>query len=358
MLGYNLVFLTSLIWIFSSKKNLSFSIKLFLNSLLIILLSIFIGLRHEVGGDWNNYKLSYSYLSNQNLLEFLNAKENINEVGFKFLIFLSSKISLDYYLHITNFICAIIFVTSFIYFINKFPYKSILFFFSIPYLIIVVSMGYTRQSVAIGFLFLSLLYLNKNQNYKSFLLILLGSLFHKTLIFALLILIIKNIKLIKLKTYIFPIIILFVIIFFYFSMLQQLVINFLSEDKIETFGARLRLFINFMFSILYLLIRNNWDNNFFDRKIIDICAMLMFAFFITSFIWEGPIVSAFDRLSIYLYPVNIIIISNFFCRISSNNTKIFFCLLLIILSYLFFIIWANYGDYSHFWFPYKNIIIK
>jgi hypothetical protein len=219
-------------------------------------------------------------------------------------------------------------------------------------------MGYTRQSVAIGFLFLSLLYLNKNQNYKSFVLILLGTLFHKTLIFVLLILIIKNIKLIKLKTYIFPIIILFIIMSFYFSMLQQLVINFLNEDNIETFGARLRLFINFMFSILYLFIRNNWNNKFFDKKIVDICSILMFTFFIASFIWEGPIVSAFDRLSIYLYPVNIIIISNFFYRINSNNLKIFFCLCIIIFSYLFFIIWAIYGDYSHFWFPYKNIIVQ
>ena len=165
MLGYNLLFLTSLIWVLSSK-NFSFNIKIFLYSLLIILLSIFIGLRHEVGGDWNNYKLSYSYIIDQNLFDFLNSKRNINEIGFKFLIFISSKISLDYCFHIANLICAVIFVTSFIFFISNFPYRSILFFFSIPYLIIIVSMGYTRQSAAIGFLFLSLLYLNKNQNYR------------------------------------------------------------------------------------------------------------------------------------------------------------------------------------------------
>ena len=55
-------------------------------------------------------------------------------------------------------------------------------FIAIPYIINVVAMGYTRQSVAYAFLIFSIYALIKNKNFLFIILIITGSLFHKSLI--------------------------------------------------------------------------------------------------------------------------------------------------------------------------------
>ena len=356
MLPYHLIFLLSFISIFNQIK-FSKNIKSFFYLIIIFLLSIFVGLRHEVGGDWINYQLSYSYITKQNFYEFITSPLNYNEFGYKLIILLSNTLSNKYFFHISNYISALIFVFFFINFLKHFTYKSLIFFFSIPYLIIVVSMGYTRQSIAVGFLLLGLLYINKDKDIKFIFIILLGSMFHKTILFGLSFLIIKHLNFKKYNIYLILLLIFFILVPLYTSTFIELASNFLSEKKIQTSGAKIRLFINLLIAIVYFYIRKDWNNNFYNKRIMDYSMFLMVIFFFITFFLEGPIISGLDRISVYLFPFNLIVISNFMTRVKSNNQKLFFSFIIILFSYLFFLIWAYYGSYSHFWFPYQNLLL-
>tara|TARA_Y100000768_G_C23921031_1_gene654951 strand:- start:219 stop:1292 length:1074 start_codon:yes stop_codon:yes gene_type:complete len=355
MLAYNLFFLLSFISIFNQIK-FSKNIESFFYLIIFFSLSIFIGLRHEVGGDWINYQLSYAYITKQNFKEFISSSVNYNEFGYKLIIFICNQLSNKYMFYISNYISAFIFLFFYINFIKNFNYKSLLFFFSIPYLIIVVSMGYTRQSIAIGFLLFGLLNLKKNQDIKFIFIILLGSMFHKTILFGLTFLVIKHLNFKKDKIYLILLLIFFILIPLYINNFIELASNFLSQKKIETTGATIRLFINFLIAIIYFYIRKGWDNSFYNKKLMDYSMSLMIIFFFFSFFLAGPIISAFDRISVYLFPFNLIVISNLITRINSNNGKVFCGFIVILFSYLFFLIWANYGGYSHHWFPYQNLL--
>jgi len=142
-----------------------------------VLLIIVIGLRHEVGGDWDRYLFVYDYLEkNKSFFEVT----KFNDIGYEFIHWLSYKYFNGIYA--ANFISATIFVTSLIYFCRSTPTVWLSLCISIPVLVIVVSMGYTRQALALSFFMLALISLSKDKLFNFYLLIIIGILFHKTLL--------------------------------------------------------------------------------------------------------------------------------------------------------------------------------
>ena len=70
----------------------------------VIFLSIFIGLRHQVGGDWSSYEVYFDLLSYKDLDEIFDVRHDMGYAGLNWFV---SKIGYDIYL--VNFICALIF---------------------------------------------------------------------------------------------------------------------------------------------------------------------------------------------------------------------------------------------------------
>ena len=139
--------------IFSSKEI--FAPK-FLNNSLIILLSlvliIFVGLRFRVGGDWEPYVLIYQE-SNLYSLKSLILKEQD-----------ALFYTINHFVRITGFENGTVFINliaaTFIFFsfyrFIKFNNLNLISFVIFYPFIIIVLMGFLRQSIALGFLFLIL----------------------------------------------------------------------------------------------------------------------------------------------------------------------------------------------------------
>ncbi len=146
-----------------------------------IVLVLIIGFRHEIGGDWDRYLFVYNYLDNGDFLD----KSKARDVGYEFIYWFFIRFNNGIYL--VNLIIAIFFVTGLLRFCRTMPLPWIALFISIPFLVVIVSMGYTRQAAALGFLMWGLVDLTKGRNKTFYASIIIGSLFHYTVIFMLII---------------------------------------------------------------------------------------------------------------------------------------------------------------------------
>lgn len=124
--------------------------KFFSYFLIFSFLLIFIGLRFEVGGDW------FSYLSYIEDLRLKPSKFFDFRSDWAFTLLLYIFFDFENPIYIVNFICAFIFISSIFIFAFNQNRPIMVLFVAIPYIINVVAMGYTRQSVAYAFLIFSI----------------------------------------------------------------------------------------------------------------------------------------------------------------------------------------------------------
>ena len=154
MIVYSLFFILSSSFIifnnsvFLNKKPIKF--------LFYILLLIFIGLRYQIGGDWDTYLEIYNYSD----LNFLISSHLKSDIGYNLIQIISKFFNLGIYG--VNLFCAIIFLIS-IHLICSLNREYWLWFMILlPYLIFIVATGYTRQSIAIGFSTIGIYFLISN----------------------------------------------------------------------------------------------------------------------------------------------------------------------------------------------------
>ncbi len=145
-----------------------------------VFFTFFIGFRYQVGGDWGSYLEQYDTMAGMSLIEDMVVGK---DAGYVFLNWLMAKWGLGIYG--VNLVCAGIFVTGLIIYCRQQLNPLLAFAVAVPYLVIVVAMGYTRQGVALGLLFWAIAYLERDKFIHYIALIAVGALFHKTVLIML-----------------------------------------------------------------------------------------------------------------------------------------------------------------------------
>jgi len=140
-------------------------------------LTITIGLRYQVGADWDNYLGQFAVVATRELVEVLGS----NDPGYMLLNWFAGRNELGFWF--INIVCGGVFSYGLIAFARSQPRPWLALTVAVPYLIIVVAMGYTRQAAAIGFVMLGLVRLSNGSFIRFALCIALGATFHKTAAF-------------------------------------------------------------------------------------------------------------------------------------------------------------------------------
>lgn len=139
----------------------------------------FVGLRHEVGGDWGNYLRMMENARGQPFLVALGR----SDPGYALLNWWGiNKFGGIYFV---NTVCGAISLACLMYFCSKQPIPSLALAVAVPYLVVVVFMGYTRQGVALGLVMLALLAASNRRVGSFFIFCLAGLLFHRSAVIAL-----------------------------------------------------------------------------------------------------------------------------------------------------------------------------
>lgn len=319
--------------------------------LFFVLFTLFIGFRVQVGGDWGSYLEYFEIVSSSPLSETF---DPLADPSYMFLNYFSGLYGLGIYG--VNVASAFIFSLGLFIFCRSLPRPFLALTAAIPYLVIVVGMGYTRQGIAIGLIMLSLVAISRNKIILFFLLIILAATFHKT---AIVMIGIAGLAATRNKFWMF-----FwagLIAYFSYSLFLsdsfERFVRYYYEESYQSSGALIRILMLTLPASILLL--------FFPR--------FEFTETIGSLWWWSAIISVFllillftinastaiDRLALYLLPIQLIVFSylpDIFSRKGDLNKVI---ILFIIFYYtLVLYVWLYHATFSHMWQPYRNALFE
>ncbi len=310
-----------------------------------VALTFIIGLRHHVGGDWNNYFWNFLSLKGLPFDKVMSMKDP----GYQLLSYVASEWGLSIYF--VNLISAIIFVSGLIALLRRQPNAWLGLAVAIPYLIIVVSMGYSRQGVAIGFVMWGIASLDRGKFMRFIFFILLAVTFHKSAI-----LMIAFGMFQQGRGKLFKIAAIGVAgVGIWMSFVEQsssaLWKNYVDAEM-ESQGATIRVLLNFLPAVLLLVYRKEWKAHFNDYGLWVMIALASIASVgLVSFAS-----TAVDRMALYFIPIQIVVFARlpFLAqrRISPKTTTILIILLYVLVMY----VWLFHAANSRYWIPYHNIL--
>lgn len=348
MLFYYSIWMVISFFSFFSFKNVE--TRLFFLAFLVFLCLV-IGFRYEVGADWKNYLFMYDLFKDVPFSESL----LISDPGYGVLNYISQQLSIKDTI-LVNFICSALFFWAFYLLVKRMESYWIPLLISFPYLILVVSMGYTRQSVAIAFVLAALKYAFDGKYKYFYFFALMAILFHKSAIIVLMFLPFFIVNKWFYNRY-------FLILYAVFSFLLVSGAVYLSSvggenqytdqsSEMTSVGALFRIAVHFLVLFFYA---------FYRKKIIvmlpkhyrlfDYMALLVLYVFVLAI----PFSTLADRFNLYLIAFDLFVFTILATALTGFN-RYFMIGSIILFNTIMLVIWLNFGAWAHAWLPYQNYI--
>ncbi len=319
-----------------------------------LFLVVIIGLRHEVGGDWSNYIENYAHLQGTIFSDLITPESISNDFGFVVIHW----VSLNYLngIYTTNLICAAIFIAGLLRICKNMPVPWLSLSIAIPYLVIVVAMGYTRQAAAIGFVMWGLIDLLNGRGVRFYGMILLGTLFHKTALFMLPVGFLYGNSIRNLRDLLFFIALFFIaFIALLAERIAHLVHYYITDTQgMESSGAFIRVMMNVVSALVFLYFRKKWETRYSDTGLWVIFCVISLIMLPLTFIISTTI----DRMALYFIPMQLVILSRAPLLITSTYNRTLFVLSVLFFYIATMFVWLNFGSYAWAWLPYKNILFR
>ena len=310
-------------------------------------LTIVIGFRHEVGGDWVGYIKAIEDAPEYFLLH--------GDIAYNLLNWFGSNYFGGIYL--VNSVCAGLFSWGLLVFcrLQNRPWLSLNV--ALPFLIIVVGMGYTRQATALGICMWGIFYLLNGSYIRYIFLIFSAFLFHRSsLIMILPLFFISNgfcnisCKLASSCLLIFSLYLLNNI-----GVFEALSIGYF-ESEYNSSAASLRVAMNALPASIFLAFKSKFNLNDHQNSFWSVMSIFALLFVLLLFISPSSVV--IDRLSLYFIPIQLFVFSYLPEVFGGSRLKIFFSrhywiLIIVLYSALVQFVWLFFADHSQFWVPYK-----
>lgn len=310
-----------------------------------LMLTLLIGYRFEVGGDWENYLKHYYDIQYLNLSDALER----NEPGHAFLNWVSNQ--QDWGVFGTNLAYGAIFSYGLIAFCRQQPRPVLALTVAIPYLVIVVAMGYSRQGVAIGFAMLGFIALAQKKTLKFVMLIGLAALFHKSAVILMPVAILTNALRKRLFTTLWMAGTGVIMYFLYLAESADTLIQNYIGAEYDSQGAWIRILMNAVPALLFLKQRKKF-NLAHDEQALWTWMSMMALIFIGLLI-ISPSSTAVDRVALYFIPLQLYVFSRLPDVMGGrrNRTSVRFMIISYYAAVLF--VWLFFAEHSRYWIPYQ-----
>jgi hypothetical protein len=312
-----------------------------------VLLTLMIGLRHEVGGDWHAYLLNVEATLN---LQFEEALDGIRgDPADNVLNWVGANSGLGVYL--VNTVYATLFSWGLLVFCRRQPRPWLALTVAVPYLITVVAMGYTRQGGAIGLAMLGLVALENRKIVNFFLWIALAAMFHKSAVILVPLAMLagtKNKLLVLLWSGLTTITL-------YTLLLQQyveaLITNYIGAEY-QSSGAAIRIAMNALPALLFLFCRNRFQLSVAQRTFWTWMAFGALAF--VAILYLSPSSTALDRVALYWMPFQLFVLARVPDALGKPGAaNAGWVYAVIAYSALVYYVWLFFADNAYSWLPYQ-----
>lgn len=307
-------------------------------------LTLFIGYRQEVGGDWLNY---FEYLDTVEGLDVI-AVLQLPDPGYQFLNWVS--VELGWGVFGPNVMTALLFAIGLIAFCLAQPRPWLAFAVAIPYLVIVVGMGYTRQAAALGGALLGLVALQKGSTGKFIAWVVLGATFHKTAVLLLPLAALANTR----NRYTTGFWVIVVTAGAYVLLLkdsaENLYVNYI-EAEYESEGAMIRSLMNAVPAGILLWRWRRFQFRDQEGRLWRLFAYISLLLFAVLFVTSAS--TAVDRLALYMLPLQIVVFSRLPIVLSRAGAQIHLTGAVLLYYALVQFVWLNFGTHAIYWLPYR-----
>lgn len=309
-----------------------------------VLVALLIGMRYQVGGDWFNY---LRHLENSRDVPLAEALQKYDP-GYQLLVWLSLK--LGWGVIGLNVVAGILFAIGLTVFCLAMPQPWLALSVSMPYMVIVMAMGYTRQSVALGLAMLGLIALQRHRLLTFLVMVVLGATFHRSAVLLLPIAALASTR----NRYWSALWATSVTLLAYELLLEDsvhhLVTNYI-EAEYQSEGALVRLAMNAVPAVLML----KWRHNFFPERTernlwswFAVISLILFAVFYLT-----PASTAVDRVALYMLPLQLVVFSRLPVVLGGATGEVKQWTLLVLLYYAAVLfVWLNFATHAKYWLPY------
>jgi hypothetical protein len=313
--------------------------------LVILFLTVVIGFRYEVGGDWGNY---FRYLLGAENLNFGDLG-TVEDPGYWALNILSLRLGLG--MTGVNTFGALIFSIGLVVFCRSLPRPWVALACALPYLVTVVGMGYTRQSIALGLAMIGLVMLGRGRFVAFAVWILLGALFHKSAVVLIPIAgltVSKNLWLTL--SFVFGAMLIGYRVLLEDSV-DSLIQNY-TDQQMQSSGAFIRLAMNLVPAVLFLFYRNRFALSLSENKMWSLFSMIAIGMFVAFF--PTSLSTALDRMALYIIPLQLVVFAHLPDALGVFGRRNQAIVALILLYYaLVMFVWLNFAAHSRLWVPYQ-----
>jgi hypothetical protein len=310
-----------------------------------IVLALMIGLRYKVGGDWNNYFSQFQYTIYGTLADAVKD----NDPAFGFLNWAVAYAGLD--LWAVNLVCGVLFSWGLLRFALRQPRPWLAACVAVPYLIIVVAMGYTRQGVAIGLAMLGFAKLSSGSTVRFVICIAVAAAFHKT---ALVLIPLAALATTENRVLNFVWVGVFGLALYYLLVLED--VDRMLESYItagyQSDGAWVRIAMTALPSAVFLMIRQHTQLPAAELRLWTYIALAALAAPLALMVSSSS--TAVDRLALYMIPLQLVVLSRLPEALDSKIFPSQFLVVTVIFySATVMYVWFNFSHYSDTWIPYR-----
>ena len=316
--------------------------------LFFILYNVLSILRFDTGGDWYTYDILVQQIRISDYAYALSRGDD----AFMTVAYASTRLGLD--LYGVNFVCSALLSWGVLAMARRLPDPWVAIAAAVPYILIVIGFGYIRQGAAIGLILIAINAVVDRNYIRSLIWMLLAMLFHFG---AIVVLPFVGLALVRRNPLAMAGVgLIGMVIFAYVftsDRLYILEIGYLDNAR-ESGGAGVRLLMNLLPSLLFLVRRNKLNLDPLERGIWSnfawFCIVLMAALYLT------PSSTAVDRVALFFSPIQIFVFG-YSLQLLGVRARGAPLVIVGLLGYsaLVFAVWAFFADHSQFWIPYRSI---
>lgn len=313
-----------------------------------MLLTIFVGTRFEVGGDWGAYYQRIDDLRGADPASILTW-----DPAYDLLNWLAAN-SVNGNVVFVNLFCAAILVLGLLAFCRSLPRPSLALQLALPYLIFVVGMGYTRQATAIGLVMLALAVIPASKTLRPLILMALAALLHKAAAIFIPTLLWAGSEVSNARRAVILSVAGIAIAFLLIPTAEYSITRYLTEDWAST-GAPIRGALNLAAAIIFVRFSSELpivteQKSVFRIFAVGICGL-------SVLLLVSPTSTIVDRMGLFFLPFQIAVFSclpHFFKNrgLSTSITTA----LLVIFAWCQLTIWLHFSPFASSWVPYKAVL--
>lgn len=310
---------------------------------------LFIGLRHEVGGDWSGYLMITERIFHLNLREALRDQEPL----FSLITWISAKSGFGVYG--ANLFGSVIFCTGLFAYCARMPNRWLALAAATPFLVVVAVMSANRQGMAIGVLLFVMSRWKEWGLSKRAVGILLAGSFHSSAL-LMLVLVVLDLKIHRVAKVVGAIT-MAAIALWLVSRSEAAWYRYTTVYRDESSGAYssgaiFHLMLNLVPALLMLVVHKTWRRLPVDWGLLrPLCWMAVGLLFLSPFFTV-----AVGRMSLYLFPVSISFIATFPSLMRRAEGRALVRLLSVTALGGVLAVWLAYANTAFTYRPYQNAL--